>query len=90
VRGVVALGSITLEEFSDAFGRWEPSLRRVGPEEVAGVVLEAIRPGVIAKVDGGGYLRARFTVRPNRATTTTRARPASARRKVIEPMPILL
>ena len=44
------------EEFTEAFARWGPRLRRIGPEEVAGVVFEAIRPGVIAKVDRGGYL----------------------------------
>jgi hypothetical protein len=91
VRGIVALGSITPEEFIEAF-RWSgPSLRRIGPEEVAGVVFEAVRPGVVAEVEGrGGYQTVRFTVRPSRATPTTRARPASAPRKVIEPMPILI
>ena len=50
MRGIVALGSITSEEFAEAFSRWQPTLRRIGPEEVAGVVFEAVRPGV----DRGG------------------------------------
>src|SRR3954468_20124530 len=46
LRGVVNLDAITSEEFEEAFRRWGPDLRRIGPEEVAGVVFEAVRPGV--------------------------------------------
>jgi hypothetical protein len=89
VRGIVSLDAVTLEEFAEAFGRWEPSLRRVGPEEVAGVVLEAIRPGVIAKVDGGGYLRARLTVRPKTVRCVVRP-PLGLQEVAIHPMPLLV
>ena len=61
LRGVVSLDAVTPDEFEEAFGRWEPSLRRIGPEEVADVVLKAVRPQVIAQVDGGGYQSVRFT-----------------------------
>jgi hypothetical protein len=43
IRGVVALDAITPEEFGAAFRRWQPTMRRIGPEEVADVVLEAVR-----------------------------------------------
>ena len=90
VRGIVALGSITSGEFTEAFGRWEPSLRRIGPEEVAGVVFEAVRPGVVAAVDRGGYQTVRFTVRPK--TVRCVVRPPLGLQPVvaIEPMPLLL
>jgi hypothetical protein len=37
------LDAITPEEFGAAFRRWQPTMRRIGPEEVADVVLEAVR-----------------------------------------------
>ena len=64
VRGIVSLDAVTREEFVEAFSRWQPTLRRTGPEEVACVVFEAVRPGVVAAVDRVGYQTIRFTVRP--------------------------
>jgi hypothetical protein len=87
VRGIVALGSITPEEFEEAFGRWEPSLRRIAPEEVGGVVFEAVRPGVVAAVDRCGYQTIRFTVRPKTVRRVIRPPSPVA---LIEGMPILL
>ena len=89
MRGIVVLDSITSEEFEEAFQRWTPTLRRIGPEEVAGVVFEAVRPGVIAEVDWGGYQTIRLTI----LATVRARRPASPRMStapVIMPMPVLL
>jgi hypothetical protein len=61
VRGVVCLGSITSEEFIQAFSRWQPTLRRIGEEEHADEVYAAVRPDVIAKVCG--YRSVRITIR---------------------------
>ena len=86
-RGIVALDAITPEEFSEAFRRWEPTLKRIGPEEVADVVFEAMRPDVIAKVDGAGYQSVRFTV-----TAKRRRRGGSgvAQVALIKPMPVFM
>ncbi len=35
VRGVVNLDAITSEEFEEALGRWQPTLKRIGPERLA-------------------------------------------------------
>jgi|tagenome__1003787_1003787.scaffolds.fasta_scaffold19546896_1 hypothetical protein len=44
VRGIVALGSITSEEFEEAFRRWEPDLKRIAEEELANEVYAAMGP----------------------------------------------
>jgi hypothetical protein len=90
LRGVVSLDAVTPDEFEEAFGRWEPSLRRIGPEEVADVVLEAARPDVIAHVDGGGYKRVRFTVKPKVRTSQARRVIRREYRAEIEPMPVIV
>ena len=63
VSGIVALDAITPEEFEEAFRRWEPMLRRLGPEEVADEVYGALRPGVIAETAGSGYQSVRLSIR---------------------------
>jgi hypothetical protein len=90
VRGIVALGSITPEECNEAFGRWEPDLRRIGPEEVAGVVLEVVRPGVVAMVDKGGYQAIRFTMMPKTVRRVIRPPVRYEPVTLIEAMPVLL
>jgi hypothetical protein len=90
VRGVGALGSITPEEFIEAFSRWQPTLRRIAPEEVTDEVYAAMRPGVIAKVDGGEYLRARFTVRPKIVRCVVRPPLGLWEVAAVEPMPLLV
>jgi hypothetical protein len=89
VSGIVALDAITPEEFEEAFRRWEPMLRRLGPEEVADEVYGALRPGVIAETAGSGYQSVRLSIR---ATVRAR-RPASPRMRTapeILPMAVLL
>jgi len=90
VRGIVALGSITPEEFSEAFARWEPRLRRIGPEELTDEVYAAMRPGVIAEAACGGYRSVRFRVKQK--ARTSRALPVIQRENVPEfaPMPVIL
>ena len=90
MRGILHLDAITSKELTDAFSRWQPTLRRIGPEEVAEEVYAALRPGVIAKVDGGGYQRVRFTVRPK--TVRCVFRPPLGLRQVaaVEAMPLLV
>jgi len=90
VRGVGALGSITPEEFASEFSRWHPILRRIGPEEVAGVVFEAVRPGVVAAADTGGYQTIRFTVGPKTVRRVFRPPVHSEPVALIEAMPVLL
>jgi hypothetical protein len=89
VRGVVNLDAITSEEFEEAFGRWGPDLRRIDPDEVAGAVLEAVRPGVIAEVDRGGYQRVRFTLRP-KSVRVVRPPPGLRQVVAVEAMPLLV
>jgi hypothetical protein len=89
VRGVGALGSITPKEFASEFSRWHPILRRIGPEEVAGVVFEAVRPGVVAEVGAGGYQAVRFTVRPKTVRCVVRP-PLGLQEVAIQPMPLLV
>jgi hypothetical protein len=89
VRGIVALDAITSEEFSEAFERWQPGLRKIGWEEVADAVLEAVRHGVIAQVDGAGYQTVRFTVRP-RAVRPVSKTPVRRAALTVEPMPVLM
>ena len=88
MRGIVALGSITLEEFSEAFSRWQPTLRRIAPAEVADEVYAAMRPGIVAALDRGGYQTVRFTVRPK--TVRCVVRPPLGLKVAIHPMPVLL
>jgi hypothetical protein len=90
VRGIVALGSITPEEFTQVFSRWQPTLRRIGREEVAEVVLAAVRPDVIAEVDLGGYQTIRFTVSPKTVRRVFRPPIRSEPVALIEAMPVLL
>jgi hypothetical protein len=90
VSGIVALDAITPEEFIKGFARWEPMLRRLGPEEVAGAVLQAVRPGVIAPVDCGGYQSVRFTVRPKTVRRVVRQAVGPRQVAIVEAMPILL
>ena len=90
VRGIVSLDAVTLEEFAEAFSRWRPSLRRIGSEEVAGVVVEAVRPGVVAAVDRGGYQTIRFTVRPKIVRRVIRAPVRPEPVALIPAMPVLL
>jgi len=90
VRGILDLGSITPEEFEEAFRRWQPTLRRLGPEEVAGAVLQAVRPGVIAEVNGDGYQSVRFTVRPKTVRRVVRQALGPRQVAIVEAMPILL
>src|SRR3954469_15274183 len=75
VRGVVALDAITPEEFIEGFARWEPMLRRLGPEEVSGAVLQAVRPGVIAEVEGGGYRSVKCAVKSRTVRRVVRQPP---------------
>jgi hypothetical protein len=87
VRGVVNLDAITSEEFTEAFARWEPSLRRIAGEELADEVYAVMRPGVIAEPTGRGYQSVRLTIR----ATVRMTRPASpSMPTVILPMPVLL
>jgi hypothetical protein len=90
IRGVVALDAITPEEFEEAFGRWEPSLRRIEPGGLADDVYAAVRPGVIAQVDGAGYQTVRFTVRPRAVRPVSKTPVRRAAHHSIEPMPVLM
>jgi hypothetical protein len=90
VRGVVALDAVAPKEFEPAFRRWESTMRRIGPEQVADVVLEAVRPHVIAHVDGGGYRRVRFTVKPKARTSQARRVVRRECRAEMEPMPVIV
>jgi hypothetical protein len=91
LRGVVSLDAVAPKEFEDAFARREPSLRRIGPEEVADVVLEAVRPDVIAQVDGGGHQSVRFTLRPKTVRHVARPRARGLGDvAIVDPMPLIL
>lgn len=88
IRGVVALDAIPPEEFGAAFRRWQPTMRRIGPEEVADVVLEAVRPDVIAC---GGYQSVRFTLRPKTVRHVARPRARGLGDvAIVDPMPLIL
>ena len=90
VRGIVSLDAVAPKEFEHAFRRWEPTLRRIGPEEVADAVYEAVRPGVVAEVDGRGYQSGRFTVKPKTVRCVVRPPLRLGEVAVVEPMPLLL
>jgi hypothetical protein len=90
IRGVVALDAITKTEFNEAFGRSGPTLRRIGPEEIADEIYAAVRPGVVAEVDGGGYQSVRFTVKPKVRTSQARRVIRREYRAEIEPMPVIV
>jgi hypothetical protein len=90
VRGVVALDAITPEEFEEAFRRWQPTMRGIAQEEVADVVLEPVRPGVIAEVNGAGYQTVRFTVRPRAVRHVSKTPVRRAALTPVEPMPVLM
>ena len=90
IRGVVALDAITETEFTEAFAGWKPTLRRIEPEEVADVVLEAVRPAVIAQVDGGGHQGVRFTLRPKTVRRVARPLRGLGDVAIVDPMPLIL
>jgi hypothetical protein len=90
VRGIVSLDGVAPKEFEHAFGRWERTMRRIGPEELAEVIYGAVRPGVIAEVDGGGYQSIRLTVRPKTVRRVARPPLGLGEVAIIEPMPLLL
>ena len=89
VRGIVSLDAVTLEEFAEAFSRWQPTLRRITEEELAEEVYTSVRPGVIADVEGGGYRSVRFTVRPKSVRYVVRP-PPGLQEVAIEPLPLLV
>ncbi|MDF2970552.1 MAG: hypothetical protein K0R61_1002 [Microvirga sp.] len=90
VRGVVALDAIMAEEFEEAFRRWPPTMRRIAPEELADEVYAAVRPGVIAEANGGGYQKVRFTVRPRAVQPAVKRPVHRAALTPVEPMPVLM
>ena len=63
-------------------------MRRIAPEEVADEVYAALRPAVIAEVDGGGYQIVRLTIRATGKATRPSPRVLTA--PIIMPMPLLL
>ena len=58
-------------------------------EEVVDVLYEAVRPSVIAELDGGGYQTIRFTVRPKSVRCVVRP-PLGLQEVAIHPMPLLV
>ena len=93
IRGIASLNSITEAEFADTFARSPITLRRIEPHDLRAEVHAAIRPGMIASLDGPGrYQPIKFTLWPKRCVRQShrQPQPSFSLHRGIAPMPVLL
>jgi hypothetical protein len=92
VRGVLSLGSLTVDEFVAALGsRWPTAIRAITCSELRDGILTAIRPTMIYAGADGRYQRVRFAIWPRKAAKeAAMSLSPDAAAPWIEPMPVLV
>lgn len=92
VCGIVALGSVTESEFTEAFERWPTVLRAIEISNVRAEVYRVLHPSKIALVPNGRrYQSISFSVGPRRFKSmgSEDIRSTRCALSIVEPMPFL-
>jgi hypothetical protein len=93
VRGIVALGPVTPDEFLSVFSRWPTALRPITPSTLRGEVYAIVQPSRLAfpALPPSRYQSLKLTIAARRsAPKTISSLREKAVSRYLEPMPILL
>ena len=93
VRGIVALGPVTPDEFLAVFSRWPTALRPITPSTLRGEIYAIIQPSRLAfpALPPRRYQSLTLTIAARRKATKVISLPSKkAVSQYFEPMPILL
>lgn len=92
MRGIVALGSVTPDEFLAVFSRWPTTLRSIAPSALRDEVYAIVQPSRLAfpELPPRRYQSLKFTIAPQRHAMRAPSRPeVQVASRYLEPMPVL-
>jgi hypothetical protein len=93
MRGIVALGAVTPDEFLAAFARWPTALRPITPSTLRDEVYAIVQPSQVASpaLPRGRYQSLKFTIAAQRKAARAISSPIEkVISRYVEPMPILI
>jgi hypothetical protein len=93
MRGIVALGAVTPDEFLAAFARWPTALRPITPSILRDEVYAIVQPSQVASpaLPRGRYQSLKFTIAARRKAARAISSPIEkVISRYVEPMPILI